>query len=222
MKRSHPTILNPIHNENVRQPSDHLNIYFMHLCARQASVCCTYQGGSLTRHLRIFAAHLSFPFVSAFTYPILVFDKRMSYLLQPHMYTFAHKKKRSCIETPSFTQVCSYPVIGFSRAPSGKGYLGGYLIERTHEFDPSNFFPIISFVLHLLERLRNMGPGKGRAVVIICFYVYNLRGGLPYHLCFPVENDPAFSRAVVVLCLFILQGVKQGGGSQNLLFNHLV
>lgn len=57
-----------------------------------------------------------------------------------------------------------------------------------------------------------MGRGKGKAVVnIICFYVHNLRGGLPYHFCFPVENDPAFSRTVIVLCM--LQAVKQGGGS---------
>lgn len=55
----------------------------------------------------------------------------------------------------------------------------------------------------------NIGPGKGKAVVIICFYVYNLRSGLPYHLCLPVENDPAFSRTVVVLSLFILQGVTR-------------
>lgn len=59
-----------------------------------------------------------------------------------------------------------------------------------------------------------MGTGEGRAVVnIICFYVYNSRGGLPYHFCFPVENDPAFSRTVIVLRLFMFQGVKQGGGS---------
>lgn len=50
-----------------------------------------------------------------------------------------------------------------------------------------------------------MGSGKGKAVVnIICFYVHNLRGGLPYHFCFPVENDPAFSRTVIVLCFFML------------------
>lgn len=32
---------------------------------------------------------------------------------------------------------------------------------------------------------------------------------MPYHLCLPVENDPAFSRTVVVLSLFILQGVTR-------------
>ena len=57
--------------------------------------------------------------------------------------------------------------------------------------------------------MRNMGPGKWKAVVItICFYVYNLRGGLPYHFGFPVENDPAYSRTVVVLWFFILQGIQ--------------
>lgn len=30
-----------------------------------------------------------------------------------------------------------------------------------------------------------MGRGKVKAVVnIICFYVHNIRGGLPYHFCY--------------------------------------
>lgn len=94
MKRTHPTILNPIHYEHVRYPIGPFEPLLYASRARQVSVCCTYQGGSLTRHLRIFAAHISFPFVSSFAYPVIVFDKNLSYLLQLHMYTFAHKKKR--------------------------------------------------------------------------------------------------------------------------------
>lgn len=52
-----------------------------------------------------------------------------------------------------------------------------------------------------------MGRGKWKAKVnIICFYVHNLRGGLPYHFCFPVENDPAFSRTVIVLFVYAPRG----------------
>lgn len=114
MTRSHPTILKPIHYENVRHPSDHSNIYFMHL-APDRLLSAVHIRAAASRGMYGFSRHISHSLLYQISrIQIFVFDKRMSYLLQPHMYTFAHKKKkRSCIETPSFTEVCSYPVIGF-------------------------------------------------------------------------------------------------------------
>lgn len=205
MKRSHPTILNPIHYENVRQPSDHLNIYFMHLEPDRLLSAVHIRAAAASRGIYGFSRHISHSLLYQLSHIQSLYSTNVCHIYSSHICIPLHiKKKRSCIETPSFTQVCSYPVIGFSRAPFGKGYLGGYLIERIHEFDPSNFSPIISFVLHLLERLRNMGPGKGRAVVIICFYVYNLRGGLPYIIIVfrlrMIQRSPG--RSLFCVCLY--------------------
>lgn len=86
----------------------------------------------------------------------------------------------------------------------------------------TNYFPIFVSFYTMLERLKNLGLVKGKAVVIICFNVCNPRGGLPdiifvFRLRM-IQRSPGGS----LFCLFILQGVKQGGGSLHLLFNYSV
>lgn len=144
MKGSHPTSL----TQFITNMSDtHWTISTFTLCIlRQTGFCLLYisrrqpheaftdfRGASLIPFC--ISSHISSPLYSTNACHIY-----SSYICIP-----LHIKKRSHIQTPSFIHVCSYPVLIFSKAPSGKGYLGGYLIKRTHEFGLSKI-SVISFV----------------------------------------------------------------------------
>lgn len=79
----------------------------------------------------------------------------------------------------------------------------------------ADLFSQYLFRLHLFERLRNIWDREkeGGSKHHLLLRSQSQGGGLPYHFVFRLKNDPAFSRTAISFCLFMLQGVKQGGGS---------
>lgn len=158
-------------------PSDHFNIYFMHL-APDRLLSAVYIRAAASRGIYGFSRNISHSLLYQLSHIQSLYSTNVCHIYSSHICIPLHIKKKE-LHRDTFIRTGVFTFSHrFSRAPSGKGYLGGYLIERTHEFDPSKFSPNISFVLHLLERLRNMGPGKGRAVVVILLLCLQSKGRL--------------------------------------------
>lgn len=94
------------------------------------------------------------------------------------MYTFAHKKKKEQHRDAFIhTRVFIFGHKVFKREAN--------ILSALMSLAQADFFRVFVSSTSVGKVEEYMGQGKGKAVVnTICFYVHNLRGGLPYHFLF--------------------------------------
>lgn len=154
MKRTHPTILNPIHYEHVRYPLDHSNLYFMHL-APDRLLSAVHIRAAASRGILGFSQHISHSLLYQISHIQSLCSTKTCHIYSSYICIPLHIKKK---EQHRDAFIRTRVFIFGHKVFKGEANILTALMSSAQ----ADFFEYL-FLLYLLERLRNIWDGgKGR------------------------------------------------------------
>lgn len=204
MKRSHPTILNPIHYENVRQPSNHLNIYFMRL-APDRFLSAVHIRAAASRGIYGFSRHISHSLLYQLSHIQSLYSTNVCHIYSSHICIPLHIKKKELHRDTFIHTGVFISSHRFFKGAIWEGISGG-LSDWAHSWVwPKQFFPHYFLRSTPVGKVEEYGTGeregggdhlllclqsKGRLAISSLFSGWEWSSVLPGGHCFVFVYTP--------------------------------